>query len=216
MQEMYDKAINFLYEKLNSSINIDDIEKRYRFEHSLRVANIAKNIAEKENQDVFITTMAAILHDVGKFVTEINEDHGRVSADVARPFLNTLGVSKKQEDDIHYCIAVHVDGKAGYDYGSITEAETVSDADNIDRFGVYRIYQNLVWDGIETIAADEIILKYDTKIKNMKNFRDTYKLFTPTANEMFRKNLNIQINFYINLIEELKLTTAPILCFEND
>ena len=131
MQAIYDRAIAFLREHLNNSANIDDNEKWYRFEHSMRVANIAKIIAEREGQDVFVVTLAAILHDVGKFDTESFDDHGRVSADVARPFLKTLNLSQRQEDDIHYCIAFHVDGEAGYEYDPIAEAETVCDADNI-------------------------------------------------------------------------------------
>ncbi|MCL2812514.1 MAG: HD domain-containing protein [Clostridia bacterium] len=209
MRQMYDKAIDFLRDKLNASVVIDEVEKRYRFEHSLRVASIAQEIAEKEGQDVLITTLAAILHDVGKFDTEINEDHGRVSADVARPFLGTLGISQKQEDDIHYCIAVHVDGEAGYDYENIGEAETVSDADNIDRFGVYRIYQTLRWDGIDTMSAEEAIKKYIARIGRLQKYRDDPGLFTPTANRMFCKNLGIQIDFYRDLIEELRRTGLP-------
>ena len=206
MSELFDKCINFLRDKLNSSTKIDDVEKLYRFEHSMRVASIAKAIAEKEGHDVFITTVAAILHDVGKFDTDINADHGRVSADVARPFLKTLGISQKQEDDIHFCIAVHVDGKAGYEYPDIIEAETVSDADNIDRFGVYRIYQQMSWDRAETKTSADNIAQYQERIKRLENLRDTFILATPTANEMFRNNLRLQIEFYTNLVTELELT----------
>jgi len=35
-----------------------------------------------------------------------------------------LTISKS---DIHYCIAIHVDGEAGYEYENISEAETISD-----------------------------------------------------------------------------------------
>ena len=206
MHELFDKSINFLQAKLNSSTNIDDVEKLYRFEHSMRVANIAKTIAKREEQDIFISTMAAILHDVGKFDTDINADHGRVSADVARPFLKTLNISQKQEDDIHFCIAVHVDGKAGYDYPDIKEADTVSDADNIDRFGVYRIYQQLAWDKVETTTAAENVERYTERIKKLEHFRDTYTLSTTTANEMLKHNVNTQVEFYKNLVNELKLT----------
>lgn len=210
MKALFAKAEAFLREKLNSSINIDDIEKKYRFEHSLRVANIAGQIAEKENQDVFIVTMAAILHDVGKFDTDINIEHGRVSAAVALPFLESLGaeITEKQLRDIHYCIAVHVDGKAGYEYENFGEAETVSDADNIDRFGVYRVYQNLTYDKVETTPLEEFIAKYSVKIEKMEHFRDTYKLFTPTANDMLRRNCDIQIRYYRDLLEEFKLTKS--------
>jgi uncharacterized protein len=203
---MFEKAAHFLQEKLNSCANIDEVEKRYRFEHSLRVAKIAKTIAEKENQDVFIVTMAAILHDAGKFDTDVNEDHGRVSAQTARPFLQTLDLSAKQENDILFCIAVHVDGKAGYEYDDIPEAETVSDADNIDRFGVYRIYQSMCWDKAELKSADELIQKYKERIDRLKTLPERYNPYTATAREMFWRSVDIQIGFYENLVRELKLT----------
>ena len=212
MQEVLEKAICFLEEKLNNSTSIDAVEKKYRLEHSLRVANIACSIAKKEGQDVFITTLAAILHDVGKFDTEENIEHGRVSADVALVFLKTLNISKKQLDDIHFCIASHVDGCAGYEYENIPEADTVSDADNIDRFGVYRIYQQLTWDNVEALPALECAEKYSIIAEKTERFREANTLSTSTANEMFRKNLDIQIGFYKNLAEELKQTECAVLC----
>jgi uncharacterized protein len=206
MNDLFEKAAQFLQEKLNGSASIDDIEKRYRFEHSLRVATIARTIAEKEGQDVFTATMAAILHDAGKFDTDVNEDHGRVSAHTTRPFLQTLNLSEKQVNDILYCIAVHVDGNAGYNYPHIDEAETVSDSDNIDRFGVYRIYQSMCWDKAELIDADELAEKYKDRIDRLKSLPDRYNPYTATAREMFAQNLNIQIGFYKNLVKELELT----------
>ena len=194
MKNKYDEAVKFLYETLRGK-NVQEIEKRYRFEHSLRVANIAKEIAEAENQDVLVVTMAAILHDVGKFDTDIKEEHGRVSANLALPFLKTLGVSKKQVGDIMYCIAAHVDGEAGYDYDHIAEAKTVMDADAIERFGIYRIYQSLIWGEIEQIEEAEITPKCNSgRLKNFKTI-----LSTNAANVISKKNLDIQINYYKHL-----------------
>jgi uncharacterized protein len=206
MEEIFGRAVEFLRGKLNSSDKVDEVEKKYRFEHSMRVASIARTVAEKEGHDVFVVTVAAILHDVGKFDTEVNVEHGRVSANCALPFLEGLGLDERVVRDIHFCIASHVDGSAGYDYEDIPEAETVSDADNIDRFGVYRIYQSLTWDNIDLTPPEETIAKLEKRIAWTKNFRDTYKLYTETANRMLRDNLNIQIEFYENLARELRLT----------
>ena len=212
MQEMFENAVDFLQKKLNGSTHIDEAEKRYRFEHSLRVANIAKKIALKEGQDVFITTMAAILHDAGKYDTDSAKDHGRVSARVARAFLESLNIPEKQVDDIQYCISVHVDGEAGYKYDPIPEAETVSDADNIDRFGVYRIYQSLRWDDIDKLDARGIVEKYTDRIRKLDNYLKKGILSTETANKMFAKNLRMQIRFYKDLIDELNLTNPLLEC----
>ena len=211
MDNVYKMSVDFLRAKLNSSTTIDEIEKKYRFEHSLRVANIAKTIAVEENLDILTTTIAAILHDVGKFDTDDNIEHGRVSAEVALPFLKNINISNKQIDDIHYFIASHVDGSAGYEYIDSIEAETVSDADNIDRFGTYRIYQYLSWDKIELLPIDECILKYTDMIDTLSGFKQNRPLATITANKMFAKNLNIEIEFFKNLINELNLTNFSSL-----
>jgi len=206
MNDLYKKAAEFLKETLNNCEQIDSKEKKYRYEHSMRIANIANYIAEQEEQDVTVTTVAAILHDVGKFDTDINADHGRVSADVAMAFLAKSGLTDKQISDIHYSIATHVDGNAGYDYDSIPEAETVSDADNIDRFGVYRIYQILQYDKAETVPALDLAHMYQEKNIKRKDFKEKYRLSTVTANRLFQRNLQIQADFFDNLVNELNST----------
>lgn len=70
-----------------SEANMSEDEKNYRIEHSIRVANIGKFLAERENANVKIVVIGCLLHDVGKFDTEDNMEHGRVSANVAREFL---------------------------------------------------------------------------------------------------------------------------------
>jgi len=206
MDAIFQQAMEYLHVTLNKSDKIDDVEKLYRYEHSLRVAHIARRIAEQEGQDVLIATIGAILHDVGKFDTDVNADHGRVSADVAMGWLRTSGLTDKQIKDIHYCIAVHVDGKAGYEYENIPEADTVSDADNIDRFGVYRIYQTLQWDKADTTKALDLAAKYRERNPKLKHFKETYQLSTPTANRMFQDNLQIQVDFFDRLVIELQQT----------
>ena len=209
MKDLYLKAADFLKSTLNSCKRIGDIEKKYRYEHSMRVASIAHHIAVQEGQDVTITTIAAILHDVGKFETDINADHGRVSADVAMAFLEKSGLTKKQIQDIHYSIATHVDGSAGYDYENIPEADTVSDADNIDRFGMYRIYQMMQYDSADTVPALVLANMYQEKNIKRKDFKEKYKLSTDTANKLFQQNLQLQTEFFDNLVNELELTNFP-------
>jgi len=209
MDDLLQKAVDFLKTTLKNCKNIDDKEKQYRHEHSMRVAAIARHIAEQEKQDALVSTVAAILHDVGKHETNVHIDHGRVSADVAMDFLKTSGLSDKQVKDIHYCIAKHVDDNAGYDYEKIPEAKTVSDADNIDRFGVFRIFQSLQWDKADTMPALELAAFYEEQNLKRNKFKNECKLSTDTANRLFQHNLQIQIDFFDNLVREMKITDFP-------
>ena len=62
----------FLKRKFNESEYFADkkSEKDYRFEHSVRVANIGKEIAEKEKMDSDAMVIACLLHDIS-YINEL-------------------------------------------------------------------------------------------------------------------------------------------------
>ena len=114
----------------------------YRWEHTLRVAQYGKLLAEAEDAQVEIVVAACLLHDIAHFEAEDNyRDHGRRGAALARPILTRVGYTPEQIESICFAIAAHVDGDAGFDHPDTLEANCASDADNIDRFGAYRILQ---------------------------------------------------------------------------
>lgn len=203
------------HEYLTSHIfeaNMTEDEKSYRVEHSIRVANIGKYLAERENANVKIVVISCLLHDVGKFDTEDNMEHGRVSASVARIFLNGINLSQKEIDDICFAIAVHVDNKCGYDYEETLESKIVSDSDNLDRFGAFRIYQSIAWDKESTEGAIEDRIKaVQRKINHRLKLKNEHKLETNTANEIWEDYLEFQIEFFERYIEELEITTLTKL-----
>jgi uncharacterized protein len=187
-------------------------EKDYRVEHSLRVANIGKYLAEIEGGNMKIVVLGCLLHDVGKFDTEDNMEHGRVSASVAREFLKGTSLNQKEIDDICYTIAAHVDGKCGYDYEETLESKIVSDSDNLDRFGAYRIYQTMTWDKESTEGTIEKRMEaVKRKIQKRIELRDEYDLETKTANEIWKEYLNYQIEYFKRYLKELEITTITKL-----
>ena len=109
----------FLKDELSKMIELFPEEKRaieYRYEHSLRVASIALDIAKKEGLDEDRCYIGALLHDLGYSVPYDNPkeyvNHGRIGAKLARPFLESLGYSEEEVNEICYGIAIHVDDKA--------------------------------------------------------------------------------------------------------
>lgn len=196
----------FLKETLDQSTRIDEIEKKYRYEHSLRVSHIGKLLSETEGADGFIVEMSCLLHDVGKFETDDNKEHGRVSARVARNYLETLDLSKRQIDDICYAIAVHVDGEAGYPYEDTIESKIVSDADNIDRFGAYRIYQTLDWFNVKVTSIEDIYQKTENWVVRLEKLFEEYNLETLEGTKMFKDNIKFQLDYYNRYLQELKNT----------
>lgn len=93
-EDIIRKTEKFLWENLMKSVNFEGNSQRsveYRFEHSWRVANIGREIAEREGFDVERMFVACLLHDVGYSVEMKDENdyknHGRYGARIARPFL---------------------------------------------------------------------------------------------------------------------------------
>ena len=125
-------------------------DKAYRIEHTYRVANIGRKIAEEEGFDETEMVLACLLHDVSYcevFGEEGAwpqwEDHGRLAAEIARPFLQELGLPEDRIQDICYGIAIHVDDEADFEGERTAFAVSIGDADNIDRFDAYRLHEML-------------------------------------------------------------------------
>ena len=81
----------------------------YRWQHTLRVAQFGKVIAENEAADVELVVAACLLHDIAWFDTnaENSREHGRIGAEKARPILENLGYNPKQYREylLFHCFA---------------------------------------------------------------------------------------------------------------
>lgn len=200
----------FLYDHLCES-GYDYNEVKYRYEHSLRVTNIGLSLSKLENANSNITVLGCLLHDVGKFDTNDNLEHGRVSGKVARKFLETLDISQKEINDICYAIDIHVDGKCEYEYEETLESKIVSDSDNIDRFGAYRIYQRMIWDQNNDKTIEEKISDVEELLERLNKYYNGDILETKSGNKKFKEQLDLQIHFYNKYLDELRMTKLPIL-----
>ncbi len=67
----------------------------YRWQHTLRVAQFGKVIAESEGADVELVVAACLLHDIAWFDVrgEKSQEHGIIGGEISRPFLLELGYS---------------------------------------------------------------------------------------------------------------------------
>jgi putative nucleotidyltransferase with HDIG domain len=178
----------------------------YRWQHTLRVAQFGKVIAENEAADVELVVAACLLHDVAWFDTraENSKEHGRVGAGVARPFLAELGYSPEQVETICYAVAAHVDE----DNPAGLEAKIVSDADNVDRFGPYRVLQ---WCFADIDDYEKLAAKLKERIQRLEQYREENPLFTPTGQQLFAEQLNLQIRFFSEFVGEKELSVMPQL-----
>lgn len=210
---MIKKTEAFLKETFEASTYLQNnpTERDYRLEHSYRVANIAKAIAKTEGFDVTNAVIAGLLHDIAyceEMVTrEDRMNHGRRSAAIARPFLESLGLSADAVNEICYGIAIHVDDEADFEWERTPFCETVGDADNIDRFDVYRVYESLQFIQFSKMPHAEKQSRVDSIIDKLTRYKEM-KLGTETAKILWINRLDYQLSFYAKLKAQLENSTT--------
>jgi len=212
-QDILTKVDKFLRDKLAESDHYQKEEYKrdytYRIEHSYRVANIALDIAKKEGLDEERTYIAALLHDIGYYVDFDSNggyvEHGRIGAKVAREFLQGLGYSREEVEEMCYAIAVHVDDKADFEGTKTPLVLTVQDADNIDRLDVYRIYEELEWVHFKNMPIEEEIKFIEEKLARSIKLREL-DFGTLTATKMWHEKMDFRIEFYKRLKNQLELS----------
>ena len=211
--EMISKIEAFLKDTFaeSSYLQAHPTDRDYRLEHSYRVANIAKTIAEAEGFDVTYAVIAGLLHDIAyceEMVTrEDRINHGRRSAAIARPLLENLGLPADAVKEICYGIAIHVDDEADFEWERTPFCETVGDADNIDRFDAYRIYETLEYIKFSEMSLDDKREKVASTIEKLTRFKEM-KLGTATAKNLWLQRLDYYIGFYEKLNVQLENSTA--------
>ncbi len=212
-QEMIRKTETFLKDTFAASsyLQAHPAERDYRLEHSYRVANVAKAIAEAEGFDVTCAVIAGLLHDIAYCeempTREDRMNHGRRSAAIARPFLEALGLESTAVNEICYGIAIHVDDEADFAWQRTPFAETVGDADNIDRFDAYRIYESLQAMGFSEMPPEEKRARVGSITDKLTRYREM-KLGTETAGRLWRERIDFQLSFYGRLQAQLDSSTA--------
>lgn len=202
------KAIDFLNEQFEKSdyMSRNEKAKHYRIEHTLRVANIGKEIAIREGLDEEALVLGCILHDIS-YVNEFTSDedarnHGRNAARIARPFLESLQLKPEQINEICFGIAIHVDDKADFPGERSPLALSIGDCDNIDRFDVYRLYENMQYASFGDMPYQEK-LDYVNNILNKLNKYLNMEMATKTATSMWTEKISFQIEFYERLKTQL-------------
>ncbi len=203
---------SFLKETFQNSpvLSSDSSACSYRLEHSYRVANIGKEIALKEGFHPTEMIVACLLHDISYSQRldsrEAQLNHGRLSAQIVRPFLESLNFTHERIQDICYGIAIHVDGKANFEGKATAFAETISDADNIDRFDVYRIYETLHYKEFQNLPLEKKQEEVDATLHRLRELRDR-SLATKTATVLWKERIEFYIAFYERLDAQLSRST---------
>ncbi len=206
--KILDDALIYLREELKKSPYFkkkpDELE--YRYDHSVRCANIGMKIAAEEGMDIRMAGLACILHDLSYSLDFKNEEerknHGRKSAELVREYLKDKDVTEEETQKILFSIAIHVDNKSDFPGDYDDSAYIVRDADNIDRFDVYRIYENLY---LQNFSEVPFIKKMEIVDKNLETLETFGKVdfATKTADRMWKERIKTQKDFFTRLKDQL-------------
>lgn len=218
MTDKLQKAYSYLQETFEKSEYYKKPEnagrKRYRIEHSIRVCKAGLKIAESEGFDEEhkeAIQIACLLHDIGYSDDELQEEnnmkmHGPVGAEIVRPFLESLGYSGKLLEDMVFGIAIHQSGKTEIEGDRNAFSLTVGNADDIDRFGPYKIALALEKSNISKMEHQERLNFIWDKIGYYKWHRDNQEFGTETAKKIITEEIEMQINFYQTLSDQEYIT----------
>ena len=210
--ELIRRTESFLRRKFDEGayLTAHPADKAYRLEHTYRVANIGREIARRAGFDETELVIACLLHDVS-YCEEFGEDgwreHGRRAARIARPFLRELGLPEERVQDICYGIAIHVDDEADFAGERTPFALSVGDADNIDRFDAYRIHETLCQDGFLNMELADKTALAEKRLARLRELAEL-PMATETAKELWRQRLTFYVEYYVNLLSQLKNSKA--------
>ena len=214
MTERVQKTLGFLNECFagGSWFKKHPQDGTYRLEHSVRVANLCGQIARAEGMNEETAVIAGLLHDIAYGVMDTSEgydwkNHGRDGARIARPFLETLCLTEETVNDICYAIAIHVDDKADFEGRRCPFTETVGDADNIDRFDAFRIYESVRYQArLEEKSLPEKLDWLRQRLTQLDKLAE-WSFATPTATAMWRDKIDFQRQFFERLLAQMEHST---------
>jgi len=118
------------------------------WDHTERVYNFCLRIGKKENADMEILKLAAILHDIGREEEDrLNGKicHAEKGAILAKKLLEKYNIKKEKIEKIYHCIKCH--RFRGNNIPKAKEAKILFDADKLDSIGAVGIGRTFLFAG---------------------------------------------------------------------
>ena len=154
--------------------------------HIYRVYNTAKYIAKKENADLFIVEMTALLHDIDDWkFTESTETNTTVTEN----FLKSLNISQEIISKIIIIIkTMSYKGGIVDSTQNTIEGMIVQDADRLDAIGAIGIARTFAYGG----SKNRIIYDPDIKPLKFSSLEEFKNLENHTINHFYEKLLKLK------------------------
>jgi uncharacterized protein len=176
--EVIKNATKFVKNRLNKESSGHD------WWHVYRVWKMAKNIGQKEEADMFVVELAALLHDIADYKMHDGDDS--VGPRIAREWLIKQSVDAKIINHVCKIIkdASFKGAKVKAEINTI-EGKIVQDADRLDALGAIGIGRTFAFGG----AKGREMYNPEIKPKMHKSFDQYKKSNSPTINHFYEKLL---------------------------
>ncbi len=138
INEIIQEALTFFHNSKGS----------HNWEHTERVMKLAYHIGQKENADLQVIQIAAILHDIGRETQD--KSHGKIchaeeGARLAKGILGKYNLTNNQKTNIIHCIESH--RFRNNHQPQTIEAKILYDADKLDAIGAVGIGRAFLFAG---------------------------------------------------------------------
>ena len=195
-------ARSFLFDMLAPTPERGDMQ--YRYEHSVRVSQIAGVVARAEGLPEKDLVIACLLHDVGYRECKCSEDferHPFISADIASIYLENIGYPSDSAQEMVRGIALHSLSDHLPEDMTIFQM-TVRDCDDIDRYDMIRTAL-LLGKCVDEKTNEEIIASC-SRLIDLTNWALTLKRGTQTAQNMMNENCRKRITLAQEILAQAK------------
>jgi ADP-ribose pyrophosphatase YjhB (NUDIX family)/HD superfamily phosphodiesterase len=177
------------------------------FAHFIPVYKNAKLLAEKENADLEIVELAALLHDVGSIIYG-RENHHITSSEIAEKKLKELNYPVDKIEKVKHCILAH---RGSHDISRDTiEAQIIVDADAMSHFDNIGgpLKAAMVYEGLGQLEASKSVKEKLERSYN-KLSKDAKEIIKPkyeaamlllSQDNNFKKNENKKVGVGVGVI----------------
>lgn len=206
MSEIVEKTRRYVKQRFLEELKQED--GYYRYTHTLRVAELGRQIARAEGLDEEQLVLGCLLHDIGYVACKKQTDyadHGLLSAEIAEGFLREQGYDPVQTESICYGIRIHTQPEEDMLRPASVLELSVSDADNIDRFDAWRFSRSLYWDGLDKLTVRQMKQLGRTRVERMDQLR-LLSFATDTGRRLWEQKLDLWTEFYTRLEQQMDAT----------
>lgn len=189
---------------------------QYRYAHTLRVAELGRRIARAEGLDEEMLVLGCLLHDIGYVQCTSHadyDDHGLLSARIAADFLVKQGYDPAKTESICYGIRIHTLAEEKRPRSPTVLEASVDNADDLDRFDAYRLYDWLRWLKPEQLSCAELQAQAGRWLQRCRRYAQM-RLATPTANRLWQERLALYTDYFTRLCGQMDTTLAWDPCPE--